>query len=43
MGLDVNNTSPDSYGYYPIDGVRTLAIELDGNQLGIVFLETVTP
>jgi hypothetical protein len=42
-GLDVNNTTPDSYGYYPIDGARTLAIELDGNQLGIVFLETVTP
>jgi hypothetical protein len=42
-GLDINNTAPDSYGFYPIDGARTLAIELDGNQLGIVFLETVTP
>jgi hypothetical protein len=42
-GLDVNNTSPDSYGYYPIDDDRTVAIELDGNQLGIVFLEMVTP
>jgi hypothetical protein len=43
-GLDVINTnSPDSYGYYPIDGGRTILIELDGNQLGIGFLETVTP
>jgi hypothetical protein len=42
-GLDVNNTSPDSYGFYPVDGSRTLLIEFDGNQLGIAFLETVTP
>jgi hypothetical protein len=42
-GLDVNNTTPDSYGFYPIDGARTLLIEFDGNQLGIAFLETVTP
>ena len=42
-GLDVNNTSPDSYGFYPVDGARTLLIEFDGNQLGIAFLETVTP
>jgi hypothetical protein len=42
-GLDVNNTNPDSYGFYPVDGGRTLLIEFDGNQLGIAFLETVTP
>jgi hypothetical protein len=42
-GLDVFNTTPDSYGFYPVDGSRTLLIELDGNQLGIAFLETVTP
>ncbi len=42
-GLDINNTSPDSYGFYPVDGGRTLLIEFDGNQLGIAFLETVTP
>jgi len=42
-GLDINNTNPDSYGFYPVDGGRTLLIEFDGNQLGIAFLETVTP
>ncbi len=42
-GLDVNNTNPDGYGFYPVDGGRTLLIEFDGNQLGIAFLETVTP
>jgi hypothetical protein len=42
-GLDVNSTTPDSYGFYPVDGGRTLLIEFDGNQLGIAFLETVTP
>ncbi|HEY4907188.1 MAG TPA: hypothetical protein VIH74_07020 [Candidatus Acidoferrum sp.] len=42
-GLDINNTSPDSYGFYPVDGSRTLLIEFDGNQLGIALLETVTP
>ena len=42
-GLDINNTNPDSYGFYPVDGGHTLLIEFDGNQLGIAFLETVTP
>jgi hypothetical protein len=42
-GLDVNNTTPDSYGYYPVDGSRTLLIEFDGNQLGIAFLEGLVP
>jgi hypothetical protein len=42
-GLDINSTTPDSYGFYPVDGGRTLLIEFDGNQLGIAFLETVTP
>jgi hypothetical protein len=42
-GLDIFNTTPDSYGFYPVDGSRTLLIEFDGNQLGIAFLETVTP
>jgi hypothetical protein len=42
-GLDIFNTTPDSYGFYPVDGGRTLLIEFDGNQLGIAFLETVTP
>jgi hypothetical protein len=42
-GLDINNTSPDSYGFYTVDGGRTLLIEFDGNQLGIALLETVTP
>ena len=42
-GLDIFNTNPDSYGFYPVDGGHTLLIEFDGNQLGIAFLETVTP
>jgi hypothetical protein len=43
VGLDVGNTSTDEYGFFPIDGARTLAIEDDQNQLGVILLETVTP
>lgn len=42
-GLDVNNTTPDSYGYYTVDGSRTLLIEFDGNQLAIALLEGLVP
>jgi hypothetical protein len=31
-----------SFGYYPIDGNRVLAIELDGNGLGVLMLESTT-
>jgi hypothetical protein len=31
------------WGFYPIDSSRTLAIEVDGQQLGLLFLEAVSP
>lgn len=42
-GLDITNTGADSYGYWPIDGSRAIAVEVDQNQLGILLIETVTP
>jgi hypothetical protein len=42
-GLDVTNRDADAYGYYPIDGSRTIAIEVDQNQLGILLIESVNP
>jgi hypothetical protein len=42
-GLDVTNRDADDYGYYPIDGSRTIAIEVDQNQLGILLIEGVNP
>ena len=40
-GLNPNNASLSSgWGYYPIDNSRTLAIEVDGSQLGLLFLES---
>jgi len=41
-GLDAAGTT-DSYGYWPIDGNRIIAIELDSNQLGMLQMEIVTP
>jgi len=35
-------TTANSYGYYPIDSKRVLAIEIDGNQLGLLQLESVS-
>jgi hypothetical protein len=32
-----------AYGYYPIDSRRTIAIEIDGQQLGLMMLEGVQP
>ena len=29
-------------GYYPIDNARTIAIEVDGSQLGLLFVESAT-
>jgi hypothetical protein len=42
-GLDVTNRSADAYGFYPIDGSRTIAIEVDQNQLGTLLMEEVNP
>jgi hypothetical protein len=42
-GLDVTNRAADAYGYYVIDGSRTLAIEVDQNQLGTLLIESVNP
>jgi hypothetical protein len=43
VGLDSSAlTAPRLYSYFPIDSKRVLAIEIDGNQLGILTLETIT-
>jgi hypothetical protein len=31
----------DGFGYYPIDDHRVLAIEVDGQQLGMMMMEEV--
>jgi hypothetical protein len=36
-------TTANSYGYFPIDSTRVLAIEIDGQMLGLLQLEGVTP
>jgi hypothetical protein len=41
-GLNVASQSMnDSFGYYPIDDQRVLAIEVDGQQLGMLVMEEV--
>jgi hypothetical protein len=42
-GLSGDTTTQSGWGYYPIDSSRTLAIEVDGQQLGLLFLEAVSP
>jgi hypothetical protein len=42
-GLDVTNSGTDGYGYFPIDASRLIAIEVDNNQLGLIYIEAVTP
>lgn len=43
-GLDTSSPGvTDGFGYYPIDNQRLLAIEVDNNQLGLMFLEQVQP
>jgi hypothetical protein len=37
------STASDSYFYLPIDGKRVIAIQDDGNQLGLLLLEAVGP
>jgi hypothetical protein len=41
-GLSGDTTTQSVWGYYPIDSSRTLAIEVDGQQLGLLFLEAVS-
>ena len=41
-GLSGDTTTQSGWGYYPIDSSRTLAIEVDGQQLGLLFLEAVS-
>jgi hypothetical protein len=35
-GLSGDTTTGSTWGYYPIDGSRTLAIEVDGQQLKLL-------
>lgn len=42
-GLSGGTTIGSGWGYYPIDASRTLAIELDGQQLGLLLLERQSP
>jgi hypothetical protein len=43
-GLDGTSiTTANSYSYYPIDSTRVLAIEIDGQTLGLLQLEGVSP
>ena len=42
IGLSGDTTTQSRWGYYPIDSSRTLAIEIDGQQLGLLFLEAVS-
>jgi hypothetical protein len=43
-GLNPSDPSANTgWGYYPIDNARTLAIEVDGNQLGLLWLEASGP
>jgi hypothetical protein len=41
-GLNGDSTTQSGWGYYPIDGSRTLAIEVDGQQLCLLLLEAVS-
>jgi hypothetical protein len=42
-GLNGDTTTGSTWGYYPIDSSRTLAIEVDGQQLGLLWLEAQAP
>jgi hypothetical protein len=42
-GLSGDTTTGSGWGYYPIDDSRTLAIEVDGQQLGLLLLERQSP
>jgi hypothetical protein len=38
----MSTASSGGWGYYPIDSSRSIAIEVDGQQLGLLFLEAVS-
>ncbi len=42
-GLSGDTITGSGWGYYPIDTSRTLAIEVDGQQLGLLLLEHQSP
>jgi hypothetical protein len=42
-GLSGDTTTGSTWGNYPIDASRTLAIEVDGQQLGLMMLEQQSP
>src|SRR5262249_42922484 len=43
-GLNIQSLdTPEDFDYYPIDDARTLAVEVAGQQLGLVSLEALTP
>lgn len=43
-GLYAGDTTAQSgFGYYPIDGERVIAIEVDGQQMGLMLLEGIQP
>jgi hypothetical protein len=42
-GLSGDTTTGSGWGYYPIDAARTLAIEIDGQQFGLLLLERQSP
>jgi hypothetical protein len=43
-GLYAGDTTAQSgFGYYPIDGERVIAIEVDGQQMGLMLLEGTQP
>jgi hypothetical protein len=37
-----DTATQSGWGYYPIDSSRTIAIEVDGQQLDLLFLEAVS-
>jgi hypothetical protein len=41
-GLSGDTTTQSGWGFYPIDSSRTLAVEVDGRQLGLLLLEAVS-
>ena len=43
-GLNASDAQAQSgFGYYPIDGTRVIAIEVDGQQMGLMMLEQKQP
>ena len=41
LNATLNSQTKSGLGYYPIDGQRVLAIELDGQQMTLMMLEQI--